>query len=95
MKPEISYNQGDLFAVTTEACWSYDFDGDRILINERWPIEELRIGDVVVFLEQKILSYTAAYGVTHPRSGSVIPMAKIIPPSGKIGWIMMHHLKRL
>ena len=87
--------QGDIMAVDSYACWSYDFDGDRVLINERWPLEELVRGQIVVFLSQKTLKYSEVYGVESHRMGQPVTAAKVITPTGKIGWVMMRHLKRM
>lgn len=97
MRKKVDLQQGDIFTVLSDACWSYDFDGDRILINERWPLEELHSGTIVVGLEERTLPYSQVFGVDprqHIRVDSV-QLVKVISPSGKIGWIMSRHLRHL
>ena len=95
MKKKAKLHQGDIFFVSSRVCWSYDFDDDRILINERWPLEELSNRTIVVGLEQRTIPYSEAYGIIQHHIRADIQMIKIIPPSGKIGWVMSHHLDHL
>ena len=95
MKRKANIQQGDIFSIQSNSCWSYDFDGDRIIINDRWPLEELHHNTIVMALEQRTLPYSQVYGVERNRIAEDVQMIKIIPPSGKVGWVMSHHLIRL
>ena len=96
MKKKVDLQQGDIFSIKSNSCWSYDFDGDRILINERWPLEELRHGTIVVGLEGRTLPYSQVFGVD-PRQypGESVQLIKVISPTGKIGWVISRHLRHL
>ena len=96
MKKKVDLQQGDVFSVQSSSCWSYDFDGDRILINERWPLEELHQGMIVVGLEGRTLPYSQVFGVDpQQRWGESVQVIKVISPTGKIGWVMSRHLRHL
>ena len=88
--------QGDLYSVKSDSCWSYDFDGRRILINERFPLEEIQHDTVLVAIEETTVPYSTVFGVDHKSGIDMnVPLLKVIPPSGKIGWVLSRHLRRL
>ena len=94
MKRKANIQQGDIFSIQSSSCWSYEFDVDRIIINDRWPLEELHHNTIVMALEQRTLPYSQVYGAG-ARIAEDVQMIKIIPPSGKVGWVLSHHLIRL
>lgn len=94
-KKNVNIQQGDIFSIQSNSCWSYDFDADRIIINDRWPLEELHHNTIVMALEQRMLPYSQVYGGGRNRIAEDVQMIKIIPPSGKVGWVVSHHLMRL
>ena len=89
-------HQGDLYSVVSHSCWSYDFDEGRILINERYPLEEIKQDAVLVAIEETSLPYNTVFGVDQKSDINMrVPLLKVISPSGKIGWVLMRHLRRL
>ena len=95
MKRKANIQQGDIFSIQSNSCWSYDFDGDGLIINERRPLEELHHNTIVLALEQRTLPYSQVDFVKHNCVAEDVQMIKIIPPSGKVGWVVSHHLMRL
>lgn len=92
---QIEPQQGDLFFVESKSCWTYEFDGSTIMLLERWPLEELFQGDIVVVLEQRMIPYNQAYSIESRIFSKDVQLVKIIPPSGKVGWLISRHLKKL
>lgn len=79
-----------MYVVTSSYCWVHEFnDDDKLLVNERWPIEELRAGVFVLGLMERSMLHEELFGQT----GSSVRMVKVITPSGRIGWLLKSHLR--